>query len=82
MPRIIYLNFVSTVEINAGHVLLIICCSLERLPFSMHRPDRLPLNGFLLRQLYFHLLKNIIVQLELLQLHMQLINYELQLHID
>ena len=59
MLGILYFNFVSTVEINAGHVLLIIFCSMEHLPFAMRLPDRFPMNGFLLRQLHFHLPKNI-----------------------
>ena len=32
MPKVIYLNFASTVKINAGHTIMIICSILEFLP--------------------------------------------------
>ena len=74
MPGILYFNFVSTVEINAGHVLLIIFCSMEHLPFAMRLPDRFPMNGFLPRQA-FPFTEKYHVLLELFQLHMLLIDY-------
>ena len=82
MPGIIYFNFASIVEINAGHMALIFCCSLEYLPFAcISRIDSL---GMVSAEwnLHFHLLKMILVQLALLQFHLLLIGCWLQLQID